>query len=106
MLGSPEWSSYDEFAEWAEANGWKYGLELDRIDNSTGYSKDNCRFVTRAENLRNKRNNRRLTAFGETKIAEDWAKDPRCSVQGQTILARIDRYGWTDIERAISEPAR
>lgn len=33
------------------------GLQLDRIDNDKGYSKENCRWVTRTQNGRNKRNN-------------------------------------------------
>lgn len=30
-------------------------LELDRIDNNSGYSKDNCRWVTHQDNLLNRR---------------------------------------------------
>lgn len=36
-------------------NGYKTGLELDRIDNNGNYEPGNCRFVTHAENNRNKR---------------------------------------------------
>ncbi len=32
------------------------GYQLDRKDNDRGYSKDNCRWATHAENNRNKRN--------------------------------------------------
>ena len=43
------------FCEWALANGWVEGLQLDRIDNDGDYTPDNCRFVTCAENNKNKR---------------------------------------------------
>lgn len=43
------------FIEWALSNGWEPNLQLDRRDNNKGYSPDNCRFVTQADNLRNRR---------------------------------------------------
>ena len=54
-----EWAdSYLLFKEWCLSNGYKEGLEIDREDNDKGYSPDNCRFVTRAVNARNKRQNK------------------------------------------------
>jgi hypothetical protein len=44
-----------KFVEWALSNGYKEGLELDRIDNDKGYYQENCRFVTRLVNSHNKR---------------------------------------------------
>lgn len=46
---------------------------------------------------------RQITAFGETKRAYDWARDPRCQVSAVSLLARI-RNGWA-IEAAITTPA-
>ena len=43
------------FIEWGLENGWENGLTIDRIDNYKGYDPDNCRFVTMADNLRNKK---------------------------------------------------
>jgi len=43
-----------EFVRWGLANGWKDGLEIDRIDSTKGYSPDNCRFATRSQNQLNK----------------------------------------------------
>jgi hypothetical protein len=39
-----------QFVEWATANGWQRGMELDRIDVDGPYSPDNCRFVTHRQN--------------------------------------------------------
>ena len=47
----------DNFIKWARENGFKLGLEIDRIDNNGNYSPSNCRFVTRKENCRNTRKN-------------------------------------------------
>ena len=47
-----EWNNNSlEFCEWAMNNGYKEGLELDRIDNNKGYSPDNCHWVTKSENI-------------------------------------------------------
>jgi hypothetical protein len=49
-------------------------LQLDRIDNNIGYSKENCRWVTQQENLRNKRNNFIVTLHGKTMTAAEAAQ--------------------------------
>ena len=50
-----EWrDSFQAFYDWCMANGWKPGLQIDRKDNSNGYSPDNCHFVTAKENTRNR----------------------------------------------------
>lgn len=46
------------------------GLTIDRIDNQKGYSADNCRYVSRKEQNRNKRTNK-LTAEKAEMIRQD-----------------------------------
>lgn len=51
-----EWrESYAEFLKWSIDNGYKEGLTLDRKNNSLGYSPNNCRWVTRKEQVINRR---------------------------------------------------
>lgn len=62
------------FCEWADNNGYKKGLEIDRIDNNKGYSPANCRWVDRFVQANNKRNNRWIDGFGETKTIGEWSR--------------------------------
>lgn len=73
---------------------------LDRIDNNGPYSPENCRWVTRAEQQRNRRNNLIIEAFGERKCLMDWARDERCRVGDEGLRRRI-KHGW-EPESAIT----
>jgi len=74
---------------------------IERIDNGGPYSPDNCRWATREEQVKNKRNNHHITANGETLTLQEWARRLGCS--HATILMRI-KYGMTEQE-SVSFPA-
>jgi len=76
---------------------------IDRIDNSLGYSKANCRWATAKEQTRNKSCNIILSAFGEKKLMCDWSDDLRCAVSYGTLRERVAKWGW-DHEYAIKTP--
>lgn len=97
-----EWLDFTVFRDWALANGWEEGLELDRKESDKNYTPDNCRWVTHKENMRNVDQVVYLDAFGESKISTQWAEDPRCSVKVGTLRRRLV-LGWP-IEDAISIP--
>ena len=49
----PEWrNDVRQFVKWAESNGWKEGLEIDRIDSNGNYEPSNCRFISKSQNIR------------------------------------------------------
>lgn len=46
---------YPSFKEWATANGYGEGLELDRIDVNGNYEPSNCRWITHRDQSLNRR---------------------------------------------------
>ena len=50
-----EWKSFEKFKSWAIASGYLDDLQIDRIDNSKGYYPENCQWVSRKENMNNRR---------------------------------------------------
>jgi hypothetical protein len=100
-----EWDkSLTEFVRWSLRHGYEGGLTLDRIDNDGPYHPDNCRWATDEEQSRNKRTNRWVTAWGESKIVADWVADSRCAVNRTCLHSRLGK-GWPP-EEAISYPPR
>ena len=68
-----EWNDYSTFKRDMEQT-YKEGLELDRIDNNGNYSKENCRWATRGEQVANRRGCRQFTVDGK-----DWTLKNYCS---------------------------
>lgn len=65
----------NSFFTWAFNNGYADDLQLDREYNDRDYYPDNCRFVTRSKNCRNKSNNIKVTYQGISKLLIDWCEE-------------------------------
>lgn len=97
-----QWSDFLVFL--ADMGQPKAGQSIDRKDNSLGYTPDNCRWADAITQSRNKRNNKVLSAFGESKNLSAWADDSRCVVSLMALTKRV-QAGWS-VEQAITKPAR
>lgn len=75
-------------------------VTLDRKDNNGPYSPENCRWATRDEQAKNKRNNRWITANGKTQHLAQWAKELGCN--SAAILYRL-RKGMSE-QDAVTLP--
>lgn len=89
------------FIHWALANGWEEGLTLDRIDNNGDYCPENCRWISRAKQLLNRRNNRIMTLNGKSQTMKEWADE--LGISPLTLSNRVNRHGWSD-EKALTTP--
>lgn len=94
-----EWLSFDAFH--GDMGSPPDGMELERKDNNLGYSKDNCRWATRMEQMNNTRANRHLTLGEETKTMAQWRR--HLGVKRGVIEGRL-RLGWS-VERALTTPS-
>lgn len=88
----PTWNeSFEVFRDWSLANGYGKSLSIDRIDNDKGYSTDNCRWATKKQQQRNRRDNRYLTVNGITKLICEWAET--VGISHHTLWSQY-RIGW------------
>jgi hypothetical protein len=92
-----EWrNDFQAFYDWAMANGYADNLTIDRIDVNGNYEPNNCRWISNAEQQRNKRDNVRITFEGRTQTISEWAKEFNCYTSSvyREILKREGRlYG-------------
>lgn len=103
-----EWQKFEPFYAWARKSGYRPGLNLALIDMNRNFSPGNCRWQTMSERVRRylrrapRKPLRPLTAFGETKGAVEWSRDPRCAVACSTLVLRLNQ-GYPP-EHALTMP--
>lgn len=93
--------SFEVFYDWAMKNGYNDTLTIERIDVEKGYCPENCCWITKEEQAKNKRNIRYVAVRGE-KMPMKTA----CDLLGlpyKTIHLRVTRYGMS-FEQAIEKP--
>ena len=94
------WHSLENFV--ADNEGLaKPGLTLDRRDNDGPYSPENCRWVTRKEQSRNRSVNRLISLDGRTQCVSAWAVE--FGVNPNLILWRLAK-GWPESEAIATPP--
>lgn len=77
------------------------GMTLDRKNNSKGYTPRNCKWSTRSEQQRNRRNNNVWAYKGEHKTVAEWAE--QLGMKRHSLYMRVAVYGWTT-KQALTTP--
>ena len=83
-------------------NGYFPEGTMERIDVNAGYSPNNCRWATRAEQMHNRRDNLYLTLNGKRQRIQEWCADLK--LNRQTVISRL-HHGWTE-EDALTRPVQ
>lgn len=98
----PKWHNVKSFIADMEAT-YKPGLQINRIDNDQGYSKENCEWTDRIGQALNKSDTVKITFNGETRSMRQWAK--HLGITYGTLVERIRVLNWP-IELAFTKPVR
>lgn len=99
-----EWKNNPSaFCEWALANGFSEELTIDRIDVNGDYCPENCRWATKTEQARNKRNNRIIEYNGEKITLAEYSEIT--GVNQGSIDWRLNKSKMSEAE-AVKRPIR
>lgn len=91
-----EWlDDFKAFYDWSMANGWKKGLQIDRIDNDGNYCPENTKFSTPKENSRNRRTNLIVSYLGESMPLAEAISRSNTKISGHRFVYRIRKYDCT-----------
>jgi hypothetical protein len=100
----PAWKDVWVFIKWAEANGWKPDLSIERKDNSRGYWPDNCCFIPFGDQARHTSRNRitweiaeevkTLVAAGEIKFRAAKVISAKYNIPIRTVSAVAYGENW------------
>lgn len=98
-----EWQEFEPFYEWAIENGYSKGLDLDRKDNDAGYFPENCRWISRKENVNNRRCTTYLTVNGKTLSRTEWEDEAgiSCGTIKMWVLTHGKEYAESRIQDAL-----
>ena len=92
--------SFTSFRDWALSHGYRGGLEIDRRDNDGPYSPENCRFITRLDNIHNQRLLRRNNTTGFCGVTKDKAFEGFVAQVQIRSVPRLFRRGFPTAHQA------
>ena len=83
------WLNFENFYQWALANGYDKNLSIDRINTNGDYCPDNCRWATMEVQQNNKRNNHMIDWEGGTYTLAQFSR--QFHIPQSTVWGRLKR---------------
>jgi hypothetical protein len=99
-----EWKDMKEFLKWCDGQKVPDGYTLDRSENNGNYCPENCIFVSKKQQSRNRRSNIVVNYEGKEYILIDFVERFGNADYG-TVTSRI-RNGWNPIDAVLTPPRR
>lgn len=84
------WSKFENFYKDMSPT-WRKNLTLDRIDNNKNYSKENCKWSSRKEQVRNRSNTVYISHKGKMHTLAEWSEILK--IKYGTLYTRFSRKG-------------
>lgn len=99
-----EWiNNFENFYNWAIENGYHKKFSIERINNNGNYEPNNCTWIPRPNQNKNKRDTIRIEFDGKNLTLNEWSK--KIGISHSALYLRIKKYKWS-IEKALSTPNR
>lgn len=97
-----EWNNnFESFQEWAKKTGYSDSMTIERIDNDKGYSPENCTWISKSEQSKNRRSCILIEYNGKTQNLTEWCKE--LGIDYKRVNNRMKKLGMP-FEVAISKP--
>ena len=96
-----EWQKYENFAKWARENGYDDTLSIERIDNDGDYCPENCKWIPRSLQARN-----RGTTLWVEYQGRKMSLAEACEIANmpyKQVFSRIKYMNWP-VEEALNIP--
>lgn len=66
---------FQKFHDWAIESGYREGLTIERKDVDGNYCPENCIWIPKADQSKNRRNCHFITYHGETRTLSEWSRE-------------------------------
>jgi len=96
------WHDFENF--FADMGERPQDFTLERINNDGEYCPENCKWASKVDQARNKRNNHNIAYEGRTQCVAAWEEE--LGLGSGVIKARINKYSDPDIQDVLFAPLK
>lgn len=94
---------FSNFYKWAIQSGYTDNLTIERTDNEQGYSPNNCKWIPKSEQSKNRTSNHLITFNNQSMTLSEWSE--HLNIKRSTLNSRIVTRKWP-IEKALTTPVK